>query len=331
LKGAIHVFNYHLQAALAAQRRDELRGDIPAGRWPRSDLPRADTPARRWPLRRLAGWRPDPWRLADWLLAGGRSAGGTGSRSRPRDTADGRQAVLRDGSAVLIRPIRGADAPLLADGFARLSLRSRYMRFLTPKAELSAAELRYLTEVDHHDHEALGAVDHAAGRGVGVARYIRSAEDAQSAEIAVTVVDEWQGRGLGAELVAQLSERALAEGIRRFTGLAAADNVAVARLARNIGADPVESEAATVVYEISLVPGEEPGHVRGDRPGRAPWEEPGRVPGDEPGQVPGEEPGHVPAEEPDQAGCLTCPAGETRREATRVFRRPPELSSGSAP
>jgi RimJ/RimL family protein N-acetyltransferase len=336
LKGAIHVINYHLQAALAAQRRDELRADMRAGRWPRPDPPRAATRARRRPLRPLAGWRPGPWRLdrrrlADWLLAGGQRPGGTGSRSRPRDTADGRQAVLRDGSEVLIRPIRGADAPLLADGFARLSLRSRYMRFLTPKAELSAAELRYLTEVDHHDHEALGAVDHAAGRGVGVARYIRSAEDAQSAEIAVTVVDEWQGRGLGAELVARLSERALAEGIRRFTGLAAADNVAVARLARNIGADPVESEAATVVYEISLVPGEEPGHVRGDQPGRAPREEPGRVPGDESGQVPGEEPGHVPAQEPDQAGCLTCPAGETRREATRVFRRPPELSSGSAP
>jgi hypothetical protein len=133
-------------------------------------------------------------------------------------------------------------------------------------------------------------------------------------------VDEWQGRGLGTELVAQLSERALAEGIRRFTGLAAADNVAVARLARTIGADPVESESATVVYAISLVPGEEPGHV--------PGEEPGRVPGEEPGRVRGEEPGHVPGDERDHAGALTCPVGETRREATRVFRRPPELSSG---
>jgi RimJ/RimL family protein N-acetyltransferase len=243
------VIHYHLQAALAAQRRDELRADMRAARWPGPDLPRPATPARRWPLRRLAG------RLVPGRLAGGPLPGGTGSRSRRRDPANGRQTVLRDGSQVLIRPIQGADAPLLADGFARLSLRSRQMRFLAPKAELSAAELRYLTEVDHHDHEALGAVDHAAGRGVGVARYVRSAEDAQSAEIAVTVVDEWQGRGLGTELVTQLSERALAEGIGRFTGLAAADNAAVARLARNIGADPVEVEAATVVYEISLAPG----------------------------------------------------------------------------
>jgi RimJ/RimL family protein N-acetyltransferase len=174
--------------------------------------------------------------------------------------------VLRDGSEVLIRPVQGTDAPLLADGFARLSARSRQMRFLWTKNELSPAELRYFTEIDHHDHEALGAVDRANGRGVGVARYVRSAEDAQSAEIAVTVVDEWQGRGLGAVLVAQLSERARQEGIRRFTALVAADNVAVAGLARAMGADLVRRESATVVYEVPLlVPREEPGHSEAER------------------------------------------------------------------
>jgi RimJ/RimL family protein N-acetyltransferase len=162
------------------------------------------------------------------------------------------RAVLRDGSEVLIRPIRGADAPALADGFARLSTRSRQLRFLSPKQELSPRELRYLTEVDHHDHEALAAVDRAGGRGLGVARYIRSVDDAQSAEIAITVADEWQGRGLGRELLAWLADRARQEGIRRFTALAAADNVAVARLARAIGAVLRWGEAGTVEYEICL-------------------------------------------------------------------------------
>jgi len=108
---------------------------------------------------------------------------------------------------VLIRPVHGTDAPLLADGFARLSARSRQMRFLMAKRELSPAELRYFTEIDHHDHEALGAVDRASGRGVGVARYVRSAEDARSAEIAVTVVDEWQGRGLGTAALAESPDK----------------------------------------------------------------------------------------------------------------------------
>jgi RimJ/RimL family protein N-acetyltransferase len=162
---------------------------------------------------------------------------------------------------VLIRPVQGADAPLLAGGFARLSARSRQMRFLTVKKELSPAELRYFTEIDHHDHEALGAVDPGDGRGVGVARYVRSAEDPQAAEIAVTVVDAWHGRGLGTELLAQLSDRARSEGIRRFTALVAADNAAMAGLARKMGADLARRESATVVYEIVLVPASDPHHA----------------------------------------------------------------------
>jgi RimJ/RimL family protein N-acetyltransferase len=163
-----------------------------------------------------------------------------------------RRAVLRDGSAVVIRPIRRADAPALAEGFARLSARSRQLRFLTGKRELSPKELRYFTEVDHHDHEALAAVDQAGGRGLGVARYIRSASDAQRADIALTVVDEWQGRGVGTALLARLAQRARQEGIRRFTALAAADNVAVARLAQAVGAVLRRGEFGTVAYEISL-------------------------------------------------------------------------------
>ena len=74
---------------------------------------------------------------------------------------------------------------------------------LTPKKELSPAELRSFTDVDH---EAFGALDHPRGRGVGVARYIRDADDPQAAEVAVTIIDDRQGRGPGTELVAQLCQ-----------------------------------------------------------------------------------------------------------------------------
>ena len=174
----------------------------------------------------------------------------------PRLAAEGTPVVLRDGSAVLIRPVRSTDAPLLADGFARLSPRSRQMRFLGAKTTLSAAELRYFTEVDHHDHEAIGALSAADGRGVGIARYIRDADDPQAAEIAVTVVDDWQGRGLGTELLSRLSDRARQAGIHRFTALAAAENVAVAGLARKLGACLAGRGAGTAEYEVALVPAE---------------------------------------------------------------------------
>ena len=176
---------------------------------------------------------------------------------RPTPAARVTTVVLRDGSAVLIRQVQSVDAPLLADGFARLSDASRQMRFLTKKKELSPAELRYFTDVDHHDHEALGALDRADGRGVGIARYVRDAEDPQAAEIAVTIIDDWQGRGLGTELLAQLSDRARQEGIRRFTALVAAGNAAVAGLLQNMSAELVRYGPGTVEYEIALAPQEE--------------------------------------------------------------------------
>ena len=168
---------------------------------------------------------------------------------------ESRPVVLRDGSAVLIRQVRSTDAPLVADGFARLSAASRQMRFLGVKKDLSAAELRYLTDVDHHDHEALVALDRAGGQGVGIARYVRDAGDPQAAEIAVTIVDDWQGRGLGTELLARLSDRARAEGIRRFTALTDAENVAVAGGLRTAGARLVRRGRGTAEYEITLTRG----------------------------------------------------------------------------
>jgi RimJ/RimL family protein N-acetyltransferase len=185
---------------------------------------------------------------------------------RPRRAASGpagTPAVLRDGSRVLIRPVQSADAPLLADGFDRLSATSRWMRFLTPKKELSPAELRFLTDLDHHDHEALGALDHRDGRGVGVARFVRQADDPWGADVAVTIVDEWQGRGLGTELLARLSDRAREENIRRFTALVAAENVAVGGLLRNACARLVGRESDTLEYEIRLVPAADQAQVPG--------------------------------------------------------------------
>jgi RimJ/RimL family protein N-acetyltransferase len=185
-----------------------------------------------------------------WLAAAERAR--QAQQVRRTSAGAGYRVVVRDGSQVLIRPVRAADAPLLADGLSRLGTRSRWMRFLGPKNGLSPAELRYLTEVDHCDHEALGALDPASGRGVGIARYVRQAGDPQAAEVAVTVVDDWQRLGLGTVLLAQLSDRARAAGIHRFTALLAAENEAGIRLARRMNAEFVRREAGTVEYAIAL-------------------------------------------------------------------------------
>src|SRR5689334_12259749 len=88
------------------------------------------------------------------------------------------RAVLRDGTAVRLRLVVPEDKELLRAGFERLSPASRYARFLAPKFQLSDDELRYLCEVDHDRHVAIGALrdDGEAGAapvGLGVARFIR--------------------------------------------------------------------------------------------------------------------------------------------------------------
>lgn len=95
----------------------------------------------------------------------------------------------RDGAILQVRPIRADDRDGLQAAFRRLGPESRYRRFLTAKQELTEAELTWLTDVDHRDHEALVAVDDH-GELVGVARYIRLADRPATAEVAVTVVDQ---------------------------------------------------------------------------------------------------------------------------------------------
>jgi GNAT superfamily N-acetyltransferase len=171
--------------------------------------------------------------------------------------ADQRQAVtLPDGTPVLIARLTPDDAPGLADGFARLSTESRRLRFLTSKPRLSEAELRYLTTVDGHDHEALAAIDPETQRGVAVARFVRDRRDQTRAEAAITVSDEWQRRGLGKLLLERLSDRARAEGITHFTALVSTDNRGMQALVKHFGESVRVAQVAggTFEYEIELGP-----------------------------------------------------------------------------
>src|SRR6188472_2680453 len=83
---------------------------------------------------------------------------------------------LRDGSRVRIRQGRRTDRQLLVRGFEHLGPESRYRRFLTPTHALGDRTVRYMTELDHHDHEAMIALDERGAEGLGDAfddRYAR--------------------------------------------------------------------------------------------------------------------------------------------------------------
>lgn len=163
---------------------------------------------------------------------------------------------LRDGSEVAITRVTPADAPLLLDAFERLSEESRRLRFLGPKASLTAAELRYLTEIDGHNHEALTAIDPATGRGVAIGRWVRDVDHPARAEVAITVADDWQRRGLGKIVLRRLVDRAREEGVQTFTALVSMDNRGMRTLLERLdGSATVEPKGnGTVEWQIELAP-----------------------------------------------------------------------------
>ena len=162
--------------------------------------------------------------------------------------------TLPDGGEVQLRPIRPEDKERLQAGLRRLSPRSRYRRFLSEPETLSPKELRYLTEVDQVDHLAWVAFDprQPDEPGLGVARCVRLADEPQVAEVAVTVVDEHQGRGLGTLLLGVLGAAAAAQGIRAFRGFVLASNHDMLEILTQLGAQVGEREGAASWFEVPV-------------------------------------------------------------------------------
>ena len=160
---------------------------------------------------------------------------------------------LRDGSRVRVRQGHRTDRGLLVRGFARLGPESRYRRFLSPMHALGDRMVHYMTELDHHDHEAVIALDEHGGEGLGDAFYVRDARRPDTAEVAVTVVDEWQGRGLGTLLLDVIGVRARDEGVGTFTALVLARNEAMMDLFQRLGPVRIVGRAAgTVEIEVAI-------------------------------------------------------------------------------
>lgn len=172
-----------------------------------------------------------------------------GAAAPPR----GELVDLPDGSEVLLRPVTPEDKPLFAAAWNAFGDVSRYRRFMMAKAHLTANDLEYFTDVDHVDHEAIGAVDPRTGAGLGVARYLRDPRRPEAAEAAVAVIDEWQGRGLGGVLLRRLCRRAAANGIDTFTASLLTDNRSMLRLFERLGKVHVRDMASgTMEIDVEL-------------------------------------------------------------------------------
>lgn len=146
------------------------------------------------------------------------------------------QWQTRDGVAVCIRPLRFDDREREIAFMASLSERTRYLRLLTPLKYLPPHLLDQLMDVDYDRRMAFVATVIKDGIEIfaGVARYGESL-DTTTAELGVTVADEWQKRGVASRLIRQVLLFAKWRGFRRIEGLVLRENDRMLALARSAG------------------------------------------------------------------------------------------------
>ena len=141
-------------------------------------------------------------------------------------------AGLKDGTIVILRPIRPEDEGALTALYARLSPQTSYQRFFTVMRRPPPDWAHILANVDYERTMAIVALD-SGGELIGVARYAYDRR-ADEAEIAIVIEDRWQGRGLGTLLLGELIGYAKRKGLSRFRAYVLADNVRMVKLVRRL-------------------------------------------------------------------------------------------------
>jgi acetyltransferase len=141
--------------------------------------------------------------------------------------------TLADGTVLTLRPILPQDAAIETCFVQALSVESRYARFLSG-GRVTPETVRAFTAVDHDRHLAIVVTTWRDGEEELVAdgRYVREGD---SAEFAVVVADDWQGKGIGRRLIAALIRTARARGVRVLTGDVLSENRRMLGIVRDVG------------------------------------------------------------------------------------------------
>jgi GNAT superfamily N-acetyltransferase len=167
---------------------------------------------------------------------------------RPGATADERNLA----AAIAMRPLSPADEAVVRRGFQYLGRESRRMRYGLPATDAGRA-LAWVRLLGAGRDFAIGACSADIGDPVGVARWVRRPP---GAEVAVTVVDGWQGHGVGTLLLETLLGYARAHEIGTLTAWVLSDNKRALRLARRFGVRRRSSPGDGLIeYEIAVAEG----------------------------------------------------------------------------
>ncbi|HEY1843130.1 MAG TPA: GNAT family N-acetyltransferase [Mycobacterium sp.] len=156
----------------------------------------------------------------------------------------------RDGTDLLLRPVLPGDSERTLQGHVWFSSETLYRRFMSARLP-SPALMDYLAEVDYVDHFVWVMTDRD-GNPVADARFVRDDHDPAVAEIAFTVADAYQGRGIGSFLIAALSVAARVAGVEKFSGRMLADNVAMRTIMDHYGAFWERDDVGVVTTTIDV-------------------------------------------------------------------------------
>jgi acetyltransferase len=186
-----------------------------------------------------------------------RHAGASGNPRfaiRPYPTEWVRQMKLRDGTAILVRPVRPEDEPLYPPFFRAVTPDDLRLRFFAPVKDFSHAFNARFTQIDYARAMAFIAIDEASGAMLGVVR-LHADANYTSAEYAILVRSDMKRRGLGWLLMQLLLEYARSEGLRTIQGQVLRENKPMLEMCQEFGfriqSDPQEPSSVTVTLPLS--------------------------------------------------------------------------------
>jgi protein lysine acetyltransferase len=157
---------------------------------------------------------------------------------------------VRDGTGLLLRPVLPGDSERTMQGHVRFSSETLYRRFMSPRVP-SSALMDYLAEVDYVDH-FVWVMTEEDGYPIADARFVRDDDDPTIAEIAFTVADAYQGRGIGSFLMAALSVAARVDGVEKFSGRVLSDNLPMRAIMDHYGAFWERDDVGVVTTVIDV-------------------------------------------------------------------------------
>lgn len=160
---------------------------------------------------------------------------------------------VRNGDWFYLRPVLPGDVERTLNGPVEFSSETLYRRFQSVRKPTKAL-LEYLFEVDYADHFVWVLTEGALGPVIADARFVREGHDSTTAEVAFTVGDDYQGRGIGTLLMGALIVSAGYVGVQRFSARVLSDNYAMRKILDRLGATWQREDLGVVVTEVDVPP-----------------------------------------------------------------------------